>query len=331
MGTRLGLCLALLLVLLSYLMPKNVVFADNPTSIVPAYAGPDPGYIIAESTTGLANRLRVLAAYMYIAEFKYNGGHLVFIWDKNEACPGHFLSVFEPIENVIFATNMSRYVLDKHSKINYEDSNAVFGWIMRMNQIPKNRFGLPSWNEIEYKMYSKYYPTREIMYKALSYIEKYNVCNSSAMHIRETDLAVHISKQSNGRKKLSRDGFIQFVESRPPEESIFLLTDNPDTQTFFINKYGNKKILTYESMTAPINKLPLYITNITSITDFNTNTTSSSINKAEDHRYTTLENTVIDVIIAAHAKTFKGTPFSSLTELVHMFSNIGKNDRGWCK
>lgn len=115
------------------------VIADNPTSIVPPLPGPDPGYIIAESTSGLANRLRVMAAYMHIAEAQHDGAHLVFIWDITEACPGHFLSVFEPIERVIFATNASRYVLDKHSKINYENSFATFNWIMSMNNVPKNR------------------------------------------------------------------------------------------------------------------------------------------------------------------------------------------------
>ncbi len=62
-----------------------LVCADNPTSIVPPLPGADPGYIIAESDSGLGNRLRVMAAYMYIAEYKFEGAHLVFIWDKNEA------------------------------------------------------------------------------------------------------------------------------------------------------------------------------------------------------------------------------------------------------
>lgn len=125
--------------------------ADNPTSIIAASTNPDPGYIIAESRTGLGNRLRVLAAYSYLAETKFKT-HLVFIWDVTEACPGHFLQVFEPLKNVVFAQNSSRYVLDKSAKVNFEDSNAVFGWIMRMNDIPRNRHGFPTWAEIEYKM-----------------------------------------------------------------------------------------------------------------------------------------------------------------------------------
>lgn len=315
-------------------MPSTMAAAkDNPTSIVPAYSGPDPGYIIAEASSGLANRLRVLAAYMHIAEAKHDGAHLVFIWDKTEACPGHFLSVFEPIDTVIFATNASRYVLDKHSKINFEDSFAVFGWIMRMNNIPKNRFGFPSWGEIEYRMYSRYFPTREVMFKALTYVREHNICNASAMHIRETDLSLHLLRQYNGKRRVSIQSYVQFVQSRPADEPVFLLTDNPATQAYFLDMFGPKKILVYEKITAPINQLPLYVTNSSflhhNITAASAN--SSQAHQAEDHRFTTLENAVLDVIIAAHAATFKATSFSSLSELVAMFSRIGKQDRGWCK
>jgi len=85
--------------------------ADNPSSVVPPYSGPDPGYILAESNGGLANRLRVLAAYMHIGRANYEGAHLVFIWDVNLACPGHFLEIFSPLPDVIFATNSSRYAM----------------------------------------------------------------------------------------------------------------------------------------------------------------------------------------------------------------------------
>lgn len=313
--------------------------SDNPTSIVPPLPGPDPGYIIAESDTGLANRLRVLAAYMGVAKYKFEDAHLVFIWETNEACPGHFLSLFEPIPSVIFATNQSRFVLDKHAKINYENSNAVFPWIMQMNNIPKHRFGHPTWGEIEYHMYSRYFPRREIMYQALYYVEKYNICNASAMHIRQTDMALAVERKSNGRKKMSIASYIRYVDSRPADEPVFLLTDNPQTQQFFLDKYGPQKILVASSMNESMNQLPMHVQRSSDIahlllngkplTDSTLPVGSGSI-KAEDHRFTTLENTLLDVLIAAHAKDFKASIFSSLSELVHMFGQVGKRDRGWC-
>lgn len=180
---------------LLFILQHILVRSDNPTAIVKPYDGPDPGYILAESDGGLSNRLRVLAAYMWIAYAKFAGAHLVFIWDVNEACPGHFLQVFEPVPTVIFATNASRYVLDKNAKIVYENSLAVFQWTMQMNNIPKNKFGMPSWNQIEYKMYSRFVPNREVMAKVNSFVNTHRICNASAMHIRVTDLAVHMARK----------------------------------------------------------------------------------------------------------------------------------------
>lgn len=261
-----------------------------------------------------------MAAYMYIAEAKYNGAHLIFIWEKNEACPGHFLSVFEPLENVIFAKNESRYVLDKYSKINYENSNAVFSWIMKMNGIPKNRFGQPSWAQIEYAMYAKYFPTREIMFKALAFVQQHQMCNASAMHIRETDMAASLSK--GGKKKASLAQFAQFVESRPAAEPVFLLTDNPTTQQHFLTRYGPQKILVYGLLDAPINRLPLSVSNGSDLMVAGGN--------ASDHRFSTLEHTLLDVVIAAHAKVFRPSGFSSLSELVALLHRLGREQRGWC-
>lgn len=331
------------------------VTGDNPTSIIPASTTPDPGYIIAESNYGLGNRLRVLAAYMYVAEYKFSGAHLVFIWEINEPCPGHFLSVFQPIPHLMFATNASRYVLDKNAKINYENSAAVFPWIMKMNEIPRNRRGLPNWNEIEYNMYSRYIPTKEIMYKALEYIEKHNICNASAMHIRETDLK---AEAYQGKKRFSLTPYVKFIHSRPITEKVFLLSDNPATQSFFIREFGPEKILIYSSMENDIiNHLPLRIDNyhkdvapyltkmkhkIGPVNESSLNhealpdhldisgNSSANSTLAKDHRYVTLENTVVEVIIAAHAKVFKGSPYSSFSELIMLLGKIGRKDRGWC-
>lgn len=300
---------------------------DNPTSIIPAYQGSDPGYIIAESTSGLGNRLRVLAAYMHIAEAKYDGAHLVFIWETNEACPGQFLSLFEPIEKVIFATNMSRYVLDKHAKINYENSFAVFPWIMRMNNIPRNRHGFPTWTEIEYNMHAKYYPVREIMFSALQFVNKHDICNASAVHIRETDL----SAQMSPKKRTPLQHYVNFIEdtiSNPAIENknIFLLTDDPKIQSDLMTKYPNN-ILVFSPMTLLENQLPLLIRNTHDIPSGPIDPTKVP----NDHRFTTIKQTLIEVIIAAHAKSFLPTTFSSLSELVTMFNKVGKKERGWCQ
>lgn len=211
---------------------------DNPSSIVSPIPVDDPGYIIAESNGGLANRLRVLSAYMHIGEWKYGGAHMMFVWDKNSACPGHFLSIFEPIPNVSFITNSSIHVFDKRAKIIYENSWAVFPWIMTQNSVPKNKQGFLNWNQIEYNQYSKYLPTREVMMKVNAFVEKHNICNASAMHLRTTDL----DKRMGERKRLNMQSFFQFVESKPAHEPVYIMTDNPLTQRKFISKYGESAL-----------------------------------------------------------------------------------------
>jgi hypothetical protein len=268
-----------------------------------------PLMMLCNTDTGLSNRLRVLAAYMWVAQANYDGAHVAFIWDKNEACPGHFLQVFEPIHTVVFATNMSRYVLDKHAKIVYENSNAVFTWTLQMNHIPKNRHGFPTWGHIEHMMYSRYIPTKEIQLKINKYVRDHSICNAAAMHIRATDLAAQLEKK---KKPINIDSYYRFVESRPSEESVYLLTDSPVIQQQFLQKYGGKKILVHEVIPVP------------------TSPSNSTEPVPEDRRYTTLEHTVIDVFIAAHAKAFQGSGFSSLSELVQIMGRIGKHDRGWC-
>ncbi|KAJ1429859.1 hypothetical protein B484DRAFT_56404 [Ochromonadaceae sp. CCMP2298] len=338
-----------LLLALLVLAQIPLVFTDNPTSIVQPFDGPDPGYILAESTSGLSNRLRVMAAYMFIAQSKFDGAHLVFVWDKTSACPGHFLSIFEPIDGVVFATNSSRYVLDKKAKIVYENSFAVFNWIMQMNHIPKNRHGLPSWAEGERQMYSRFFPTMEVMLKASAFINKHDICNCSAMHLRTTDL----DKVLGSGKRTHLPAYFRFVESRPPAEKVFILTDNPKTQRLFLQKYGPDKILVYSAIASEEEQPPLFVTSAggqggqggsvptgrfggaanSSMATGAMGTGAGAGRRhslAEDHRFTTLEHTLIDVIIAAHAQTFKPSSFSSLSDLVRMFEHIGKRERGWC-
>ena len=330
----------MLILVLLLLLHLSGGLGDNPTSIVKPYDGPDPGYILAESDGGLSNRLRVMAAYMYIGEAKYGGAHLVFVWDVNTACPGHFLEVFQPIPTVVFANNASRYVLDKHAKIVYENSMAVIPWIFTMNNIPKNKFGQPSWGQIERNMYSRYWPSVRVMQVVREFVERHNICASSAMHLRLTDMTTHLSRK---KKAVNINSYFDFVESRPAGEAVFLLTDNPDSQRLFLEKFGEQKILVYQRIapaaqqkhllaTAGVSPTVKFTGGVSSMQHMDVAPSALHPNGSlpGDHRFTSLEHALIDILIAAHSKTFKAAAFSSLSDLVHTFKDIGKRDRGWC-
>ena len=196
-----------------------------------------------------------------------------------------------------------------------------------MNNIPKSKFGHPSWSQIEYNMYSRYIPNREVMNKVEKYVKMNNMCNASAMHVRITDLAIHLQRK---RKHISLESYFNYVESREIDEPVYLLTDNPETQKLFLDKYGDKKILVYERIIDSKSQVPVLFIH-SSNSHSRMKGTMKNISLPEDHRFTSLEHTVIDVLIAAHSKHFKSSGFSSLSELVKMFSLIGKNDRGWCR
>ena len=324
---------SLFISLLSVALLSAGVVGDNPTAIVQPYDGPDPGYIIAESDTGLGNRLRVLAAYMHVGSARFEGAHLVFIWDINPACPSHFLELFQPIQNVVFATNSSRYVLDKGAKIVYENSNAIFDWTMRMNHIPRNKYGFPTWGQIEYDMYKKYKPIPPIISKVMSFVKRHNICNCAAMHIRLTDLAADMKKKN---KHVNVQSYFEYVDSRPESQSIYLMTDNAETQRMFLDKYGPQKILVHDTIST---YLHIFDANLVPGSSSMSNITSSSeINDIveqqhglhSDTRHTTLEHTLIDVLIAAHANEFKPAIFSSLSDVVKLFHTIGRNEWKWC-
>jgi hypothetical protein len=319
--------------LVALLLISTQVVGDNPTAIVQPYDGPDPGYIVAESDTGLGNRLRVLAAYMHVGKARFDGAHLVFVWDVNPACPSHFLELFQPIQNVVFATNSSRYVLDKGAKIVYENSNAIFDWTMRMNHIPRNRFGFPTWGQIEYDMYKKYKPTPAVMTKVTAFVKEYNICECTAMHIRLTDLAADMKKKN---KQVNVQSYIDYVDSRPADEKIYLMTDNAETQQMFTEKYGPSRILVHNKISSHLrvfdtNALPgaSTMSNITSLSEVD-DAVGRPRDLPADTRHTTLEHTLIDVLIAAHTKEFKPAIFSSLSDVVKLFHTIGRNEWKWC-
>ena len=144
------------------------------------------GYIIAESDGGLSNRLRVLISHMFLAEVLHNNAHLVFIWDINEACPGHFLQIFKPIPQVTFSASdslsadsnqsITNNFLAKNALKVYPKSRDGFEQTMLaydVNYIVKRRF----WWNIQLRLWEYIVPTRELEEKVEDFVRDHNVCN----------------------------------------------------------------------------------------------------------------------------------------------------------
>jgi hypothetical protein len=76
---------------------------------------PISGYIIAESDGGLSNRLRTIMSHIFIAKVMHDNANVVFVWNVNDACPGHFLEIFRPLNRVAFASNETRQIFAQHA------------------------------------------------------------------------------------------------------------------------------------------------------------------------------------------------------------------------
>ena len=284
-------------------------------------------YIIAESDGGLSNRLRTMISHMFLGKVLHNDAQLVMVWDVNDACPGHFLQIFMPLENVTFISNSTRAEFEKHAVKVYPKSRDGFERTMLnydVNLIVKRR----TWWNIELTYWELLKWTRDIDDRVEEYVARHSVCNITSMHIRKTDMDLEL----NAKKKSGYDHYYKWVDTRPPEEPVYLMTDNPNTQRHFIEKYGRNKIFVYKNISSVESQVPISQL-VTAATPSAAAASVSSVppetkKLAIDHRFTTIEHTIVDILISAHARDFKPAPFSSVSDFERMLNFLHRWK--WC-
>jgi hypothetical protein len=305
----------------------------------------EPGrYIIAESDAGLSNRLRALFAYFAIARTIYNKAHLVFVWDVNEACPGHFLSVFQPLPNVTFISSKDKEHFVPHAVAVFNNSRETFDHILfnnDMNFYVKKKFFF----ELQLLFYRLLQPTIEIETIISRYVVEHEVCNMTAVHVRRTDLWDTLSH----RIRTAQDAYFYWVDIHTTENSsIYLLTDNPQTQKDFFVNYGSSRVHVFANITSldgqsekdSSSAIKSYSLDIPAaggrgIGDLqnlflgnNPSNESISSTKPSEKRFTGLQHAIIDIFIAAHCWQFRRTNYSSVSDLVLLLRYIHRWH--WC-
>jgi hypothetical protein len=108
----------------------------------------------------------------------------------------------------------------------------------------------------------------------------------ASMHIRRTD---HVALAKKNNKFTEDNEFIKFIEENE-DVDIFLATDDFETQQKF-QKYKNVVVF-------------------------------KQILRAGDFRQTSLEEALIDVLIAAAADKFMGSKYSSFSKLIEIYKRI---------
>lgn len=196
-------------------------------------------YIIGECNEGLANRLRLLLSLMHASQVLHNNSHVFMVWDINDACPGHFLQLYKPFKQVTFITSTSKKYFIANATMVYPPSSMGIRLFCDTYDIPY-RFSL------DVKLWAQLTPIQSIEDKVNAYVKENNICGITAMHIRKTDLEETLLH----KKRTNIVKFFNWVESQPPAEPVYMLTDNPNTQSLFLQKYGGAKIKVYKNMTA---------------------------------------------------------------------------------
>lgn len=261
--------------------------------------------IIAECDGGFGNRLRTLIFYMYYAEWKYDNAKLLFVWDINDACPGHFLEYFLPISNVNFITSdqSTKYELNENT-IKFKNNRQNVDYYVDHYKTKIGPMGI--WN-LGMRKIILIDRLQKLIY---NYIIENDICNSFGIHIRRTDLYELLKI---GQRSSYEHIFYNINHKYPGNNwTMYLATDNAETQQIFLN-YFNKnqnkisRVIMYHRIDKDIINKTTQIKKITS-----------------EFRHTTLEIAIIDAYILSYSKIFRRSLFSSYSEWVGWMRDLRK-------
>jgi len=159
-----------------------------------------------DRAAGFCDRFVHLFVLLDIA--RQNQKSLHCFWRKNYACRGHFLDVFEPIEDVIF--------------LNYPLN------ITKFKKVPwKNIYKINFWKDLVLK---------KSIEKEIYDFKKFLNFDYIAVHVRRTD---KMDPKLKIKNVTTDEQFFKFIDDNKKNKKIFLATDNSDTQKNFKKRYGN--------------------------------------------------------------------------------------------
>jgi hypothetical protein len=251
--------------------------------------------VIAECDGGFGNRLRSLFFFMYLASWKYNA-KLMYIWEVNDACPGHFLSIYAPLENVTFITR-------QHARELFAGSQGPLSPVVRFRNSRQNieffanSFKIPvNYNEVLGMGMAQLRLLEPIHAKIYDFVTRNDICNAVGLHVRRTDLHDELP----AIKRMSYENTFWFVHSYPGEGiTLFVATDNADTQQVFRRYWGSNQ--------TKVKRLLFYA----DIDGERANKAIGSGKVSTEYRHTDLETAIIDMYVLSYTKAFRQSLYSS--------------------
>lgn len=172
--------------------------------------------------SGMCNRLEKL--FTFLPRAREMGKGIIMRWRKNEECTGHFMDVFDGVEDVQFT---------EHDLL-----NCINGWK------PHPKFStLSGWRFGELR-------SNESLARKINDIYDWRL-PAVAVHARRTDINSVAARC--GRSITSSEAFFMHLDTWFPEHPIFLAADNRATQQLFRKRYGDR-LLTH-SVIEDVNRL----------------------------------------------------------------------------
>lgn len=235
---------------------------------------------IVDLRFGLCNRLRTMLAYLHLARRKKQP--LYVIWVQFPDCPGHFLTLFEPIHDV----QLLRVGVDANwraLKDSYPSAVVAQGQSTIRGLMGRHKTKISQ--DAILDLYQELRPVKKLRSQINVYVKRGALANCIGLHIRRTD---HVAVTIKATGKYSTDEYfhkiIQEALAEDPNQKFFLATDNQKTQLAFHRSYP-KNIIFY-----------------------------GKIRARREFRQTTLERAVIDAYVLSHCKKVYGSHNSSFSQ-----------------
>lgn len=176
---------------------------------------------------GLANRLRTIVGYLYVAERL--GKRIQFHWDINDKeCNGSWEDIFEPLSII---TSRSPLPRDSYDFVGQNTVDRII-----KNYFPNDNratYSSPWIREIEIEYYSRFRIRPEIITRVNEIVPKESF---AAVHIRRTDHTI-LAKEAG--KYTSFEKFDEFLSSY---KLAYLATDSRDVQKKYPLLLRNREI-----------------------------------------------------------------------------------------
>lgn len=249
---------------------------------------------------------------MAVVAHVYNTSHIVMVWELNVACNGHFLEIFQPLENVTFITPSQRPLFKQHALAYDGPSHGNFLQFFTRFKLETLFPTINSRLELEKRQYRLFKPVSLVINEVFQFVKRHHICGCIGLHVRQTDLADYL-KSLKKINSSSLTPYFEFIDSHSATNvsstldshsrhpCVYLMTDNPTTQQTFLKRYGSSRLLVYKRI--------------------------SSTPEEGSIRFTSLFHTLVDVLITAFTYDFKPSFYSSMSDLVRTFNVTFVRDR----